>query len=80
MFGISFIKLLVLVAVVAVIWFAFRRPQPAVRRAPSEPELQPGVPPDARVVQAEDLVRCPRCGTYVAPRNPVSCGRSECPY
>ncbi len=79
MFGMSFLKLLELVAVVAVIWFAFRRPAAPLRRAAAEPELQPGRAADPRPVPAEDLVRCPRCGTYVAPRNPVGCGRPDCP-
>ena len=29
---------------------------------------------------AEDMVKCPKCGAYVSARSATSCGRNDCPY
>ena len=29
---------------------------------------------------AEDMVKCSKCGAYVAARGATSCGRADCPY
>jgi hypothetical protein len=29
---------------------------------------------------AQDLVKCPTCGSYVTPHGPTGCGQSPCPY
>ena len=85
MFGLSFSKVMVLVAVVAVIWFGFRwfrrweverRQRAQARSAP----IQRPAESDGRQIQAEDMVACPRCGTYVAAHLARSCGRANCPY
>ncbi len=84
MFGFSFTKFLVLAAIIAAVWYGFRwvnrveelRKQAAARgegdRVRSGPKPGP--------VASEDMVRCPSCGTYVAPRAARSCGRADCPY
>lgn len=84
MFG----KLLLTVAVVALIWFGFkfaqrllddkRRREERAARAPisgTKPRFEPN--PDGDSVQ--DLVKCPACQTYRSARL-GSCGRSDCPY
>jgi uncharacterized protein len=85
-FGISFAKLLVLGIVVAVIWFGMRwlqdqtRPQDAVRKPGPGPAPQrpTAAARDAQPASAEDLTKCPVCGTYVA-RGAPRCGRADCP-
>ncbi|MGE5503108.1 MAG: hypothetical protein ACM31L_01675 [Actinomycetota bacterium] len=80
----SFPKLLLTVAVIAIIWFGFkymarvaeiraregRRP-PAPGPARREPDNADGV---------QDMVRCPACNTWQPARGAKPCGRSDCPY
>ena len=86
MFGLSFAKLLVLVFVVAVVWFGIRwlndqtRPQDTVRkptRGPAPASPKPSTARDAPPA-TEELTKCPVCSTYVA-RNAPRCDRSDCP-
>lgn len=79
-----FAKVLLTVAVVALIWFGFKylqrvaelRARPPVRQrggaqaTPPAPQGHDGV---------QDLEKCPRCSTYRAPGQ-GSCGRADCPY
>ena len=72
-------KLLLLVIVAVAAWYAMRwlnrSPQQMSagvrRRAASQPAGTP-------VIEAEDLVACGVCGTYVA-LNARACGKSGCP-
>ncbi len=80
----SFGKLVVLAIIIAVVWSAFkyahrieeirrtvRREMAARREAPSR-----GREP---MRSAEDLVKCERCGSYVASHSIAACGRADCP-
>lgn len=29
---------------------------------------------------SEDMVKCPTCGTYIAPSQQKNCGKPNCPY
>jgi uncharacterized protein len=85
MFGFSFWKLVVLVAVVAVVWFGFRflQNREQVRRAAAAATARPESRQKDRlgpraVGETEDLVLCRVCGAYVA-RTAVGCGRRDCP-
>ncbi len=91
MFGIlSLQKLLVLAAVIAAVWYGFkfvgrlqdqrnaerklgaggnRRPKARWRRA-----VRPAAP------EAEDMVACPVCQTYVQAQGASRCERANCPY
>jgi hypothetical protein len=84
----SFPKLLVLVAVVAIIWFGFRwfeRWERERRQGPgSTAQLgrnrSSAQPPERdRERAAEEMTACPICGTYVA-AGARSCGRTNCPF
>ncbi|MBM3539552.1 MAG: hypothetical protein FJX55_17205 [Alphaproteobacteria bacterium] len=86
MFGISFSKVLLLVAVVAAIWFGFRWFQrwEKERRERSEREEEGsrlGRDASARSDdrQTEVMTACRICGTYVA-QGARSCGRPRCPF
>lgn len=86
MFGISFGKVLLLVAVVAVIWFGYRwlqrwdkeRREADRREATQLGRQQAGTGPVAS--QAEEMSACRICGTYVAATAARSCGRPNCPF
>lgn len=82
MFGISFPKILVLVAVIAAVWFGFRwfqrwEKERAARQAAGNGGA--GDRPQPQVT-AEDMTACRVCGTYVAARSARACGRAGCPY
>jgi hypothetical protein len=80
MFALSFSKLLVLAVIIAAVWYGFRwvnrvellRKEAAARAASGQGRMRP--------TASEDMVRCPSCGTYVAPRAARACGRADCPY
>ena len=75
----GFSKLLILVAVIALVWIAFRvigrldqaRKQQARAPQPRRSQARRGV---------EDTVKCKVCGAYVAARGASPCGRADCPY
>ena len=81
--GLSLGKLLVLIAIVLVVWYSFKytkrveavrralRHEMAARQARARPQR-------AQTLPAEDLVKCDRCGAYVAVRS-AACGRPDCP-
>lgn len=72
-------KLIVLVAVIAAVFLAFKyikrvkaqRQAGASRGAPREPGGRFGW--TRRVLRAEDLVECPRCGTFVRSLSDHAC-------
>jgi len=79
-------KLIVLIAVIAVVFLAFKyiakvkrlqRTAAARQNAASRPEPHHGRFGWAqRVFKAEDLVECPRCGTFVRSLDGHVCGRA----
>lgn len=74
-----FAKILLTVAVVALIWFGFKylgRRAELRRREPGRGAPPP--PPEAET--AETMVECRVCGTWQPGRTARSCGRSDCPY
>ena len=86
MFGISFAKVLLLAAVVAAVWLAFRwfqrweKDRQAVaeelaRRRARETGERPG-----QSLPAEEMTACRVCGAFVAARVASTCGRPNCPY
>ena len=85
MFGFSLQKLLFTILVIAVVWYGFKMiarlqekrsgGDERSRRAPSRRRRRRGAP-----VEAEEMVACALCGTFVATRNARSCGRDDCPY
>jgi hypothetical protein len=85
MFGISFAKVLLLVAVIAVVWFGFRWFQRWEKERREKPESGGGgrlgrdASPRADPVATEVMTACRVCGTYVAPGT-RSCGRPRCPF
>jgi ribosomal protein L32 len=84
MLGLSFGKLLVLALLVLAIWYGFKyagrmeQVRQAVKRARAAAEQKrSGGPPR---LQAEDMVKCRICGTYVAAHGVGKCGQPDCPW
>lgn len=81
----SFPKLVVLVAVVAIIWFGFRWFERWERERRQAAERSQGRLGNGRQGPvgghgaAEDMRACPVCGTYVASAA-RACGRPKCPF
>ncbi len=68
-------ELFVILVVIFAAWHvvkAFNRAQrPTPPRRPQGPQAQP-------MIQAEDLINCRACGTYIA-SSARHCGRADCP-
>ena len=67
-------KLLLILLVFVAVWYAVRafgRMRPPVPQPRSQARPRP-------VIEAEDLVRCRGCGTYIA-ASARNCGRAGCP-
>ena len=83
MFALSLGKFLLLAVLVGVVWIGFRYKSRVdeIRRAVRE-ELQrrQAAPQRRPPIEAEDLVKCARCGAYVAAHGAKSCGRADCPW
>ena len=84
MFGIGLLKLLFLAGAVAGVWYLFKMlAAPSVPPADAGSQTRSGAS-DAgtrkRAVEAEDMVACKICGTYVAASGARSCGRADCPW
>ncbi len=80
MLGFSLSKLVVLAVIVCGVWYLFRMlagPPPQKKSAP--PPRPQESPRRAKAIEAEDMVRCATCGTYVT-ASARSCGRADCPY
>lgn len=81
----SFGKLLLLAAIIALVWVGARmiaqmnrvRADSAARDARRR-ATRGGRPQPGRVVEAADMVRCPVCDVYV-PAGAPPCERSDCP-
>ena len=92
MFGFSLQKILVLVAIVAAVWYGFKflSRLDASRKAEAKVRHESGkakgktkgrgkaAAPSTEAV--EDMVQCPSCGAYVAAGTRCTCGRDDCPY
>ena len=89
MFGFSPGKILLLLLVFLVVWYGWkfsRRVELVRRTLQQEMERQRnaaqagGRAGGGRNLQAEDLVKCRICGSYVAPQGTSPCGRADCPW
>ena len=80
MFGVGLFKLLVLAGAMAGVWYLFK--MLAGPSGPPDPEPQARGRKKAggtRAVEADDMVACKVCGTFVAVSGARSCGRVDCP-
>jgi len=76
MFGFGLGKLLVLVAVVAAVWYGFK----LVTRLERERKRRVGEQNRQPTDFVEEMEKCRVCGAYVAASGAQNCGRRGCPY
>lgn len=90
MFGFSLTKLLFTIAAVVIVWQGFKwfnrmQDNRAVdaanrpRRAEQKPSSQ-APRGGANTGEAEEMVKCSVCDTYVSSASAVNCGKANCPY
>ena len=79
MFGISFWKVVVLVAVIAVVWFGYRWLQRWQAETEARARKAASGVRGGRAIQAETMTACNACGAYVV-AGARSCGKRGCPY
>jgi len=75
MFGFSLSKLVVLVAIIAAVWYGFKFLGRLDEKRKAE--IKRGA---AKGHDAEAMVECPVCGIYVSAQDAGNCGRADCPY
>ena len=80
MFGFSLNKLLLTTVIILAIWYGFKWVGRLDRARKKKALKDKGGEPEIRSAEAESLVKCPVCGTYVSPGGAESCGREDCPY
>jgi len=84
MFGMSLGKLIVLGALLAIVWYGFKYAAriEAIRRSVRDQVARRGSGgmPRSPAKPVEDLVKCPRCGAYVATSGAANCGKADCPW
>jgi hypothetical protein len=87
MFGFSITKLLFTLAVVIVAWNGFKwftrvQENRAVGKFSrgERPAMKQGSAKSDGAVNAEEMVKCSVCETYVSFQSAVSCGINGCPY
>ncbi len=78
MFGFSLPKLLVIVAVIATVWYFFKLVGRRNQVGAAVKKSRRTTKEKARD-EIEDLVQCAVCSTYVQPRS-ATCVRGDCPY
>jgi uncharacterized protein len=77
MFGGPLGKLLILIAVIAAVWYGYKYVNRVGRLRAEQRRRAP--PPGRRALEAEDMQKCRVCGAYVTAQA-RSCGRGDCPY
>ena len=80
MFGFSFNKLLLTTVIILAIWYGFKWVGRLDRARKKKALKDKGGEPEIRSEEAESLVKCAVCGTYVTSGGAESCGREDCPY
>ena len=83
MFGVGFLKLVFLAGAVAGVWYLFKMlggpTAPPPEREAQAPQRAAGTAARNRA-DAEDMIACKVCGTYVSATGARSCGRPDCPW
>ena len=77
MFGFSFMKLLVLAAIITAVWYGFKM---MTKITEDRKDRVDNLRKSASRPTTEDMVACPECGTFVAANSSSKCERANCPY
>jgi uncharacterized protein len=84
MLGVGFGKLLLLIFAILIVWYGYRyvvrvdEIRQKLRRAQEAAAAR--ARGEAPRLDAEDMVKCRICGTYVTAKGATRCGRSDCPW
>jgi len=70
-------KLLLLIALIAIVWYGFRLGGRRNRLRTERAAREAG---ERKLADAQDTTRCPVCGTFVPEGAARDCGRDGCPY
>jgi hypothetical protein len=76
-------KLLVLVAIILVVWYGFKyaaRVEALRNSLRDEMARRQASGAKGRPRAVEDLVKCPKCGAFVAAQGASNCGKPGCPW
>ncbi len=77
-------KLLLLIAIIVVVWYGFKLVGRFDRVRKDKAKAAEKVSAEGRgksaEINAEDMVECPVCSSYVSPSGNNDCGREDCPY
>jgi hypothetical protein len=76
-------KLVVLIAIVLAVWYGFKLIGQLDRQRKELARRQSGgAKPSrsSRASEAEEMVRCRTCGTFMASSSSASCGKPGCPF
>jgi len=71
--------ILVLIGLGALAYFAIKGRMIRLRDELQEALRRAGRRP-ASSLPSEDMIKCPACGTYIAPSQQKNCGKDRCPY
>ena len=71
MFGFSLPKLLVLIALIAVVWYGFKAYGRVNRKR--QAQAKQAARNKASQIAAEDMIQCPKCRAYTASLESHSC-------
>jgi len=76
-------KILVLVAVVAAVWYGFKminRITEDRNKAVGDRNSKKSSTRSSGSPTTEDMIACPECGTFVSASSTAKCERANCPY
>ena len=77
------LKLLVLAAIIAAVWYGFKMWGRGGRIRPNDSESRGRIGTGRKAEaepEAEDMSKCDVCGTFVPASGAHHCGRDGCPY
>jgi len=77
--GFSLGKLLVTAVAILIVWYGFKYMTQLGEVRAANLAAEQAAKKDKRV-EAEDLVECNLCGSFVAPATAKKCDRGDCPY
>ena len=93
MFFASFEKLILLIGIIAAVWYGFkfvsvlervrargRQAQQQARRPNPSASSTNARSTNRPMANVEETIRCRTCGAFVPARQPSRCGRADCPF
>jgi hypothetical protein len=72
-------KFILFIAITVSLWYAMRWMQQAEATRRARQQRSAAAPRARKTIQATDMTRCARCGTYVPVNLLSACGRADCP-